>query len=629
MLKRLFTILAIGSLALSAVGAETSVVFTYAGNMVASWGSGKAETYDVAIRIKDPSFTGKKITSISAVLNANEGIDASSIWISKELKTSKNKNIPDTYVDTVPVETISIEGLEGDFGQMTSNLETPYVLTDDGIYVGYTISVAAPQDGEKLTDKQKAPLLLSVGDNPESFYLHATRSVVKWMAYNEKIGGSAMIYVTFEGEFPEYSVGINKIEETYAAIDKDFDVEAQLQNTGFKDVTSLDYIYTINGEKIDGHIDLTTPLVPNFTSSTTVSLPLKGCHELGIFDLDLTVTKVNGQDNINMYNNAKAPINIKAFLPTTRPLVEEYTGLRCGYCPRGYVAMEEMKEALGDMFVGMAFHSSTFESGCMVTVPNSNFPILSLTSDLGFPIGDIDRRIIMDPSEFPDYWDSCQKRFAPADVNVELKWADESETEFELESTVVFCDDYDTANYRLAFALVADNLHNESWGQSNSYRGETQLPDTELWNIFAKGDPIVYGLVFNDVVAYFKEPDGIKGSIPLTINKGEELKYTYRINKTDVKNVKNQDFINDDATVHAVAILIDGDTGHAVNCNKSQDLLFRGKSDVKCIEDTAVEVSTEYYNFSGLRVISPTAGIYIKVCKMSDGTIRTNKVVIK
>lgn len=242
MLKRLFTILAIGSLALSAVGAETSVVFTYAGNMVASWGSGKAETYDVAIRIKDPSFTGKKITSISAVLNANEGIDASSIWISKELKTSKNKNIPDTYVDTVPVETISIEGLEGDFGQMTSNLETPYVLTDDGIYVGYTISVAAPQDGEKLTDKQKAPLLLSVGDNPESFYLHATRSVVKWMAYSEKIGASAMIYVTFEGEFPEYSVGINKIEETYAAIDKDFYVEAQLQNTGIKDVTSLDYI---------------------------------------------------------------------------------------------------------------------------------------------------------------------------------------------------------------------------------------------------------------------------------------------------------------------------------------------------------------------------------------------------
>jgi len=73
-------------MALSAMADESQVVFTYANDeAVYCWGKSKAEIYDVAMRINDPVLAGKKIVSIRAVLNASEGIDASSVWLSKEL----------------------------------------------------------------------------------------------------------------------------------------------------------------------------------------------------------------------------------------------------------------------------------------------------------------------------------------------------------------------------------------------------------------------------------------------------------------------------------------------------------------------------------------------------------------
>ena len=172
MLKQLLTACAVGSMALSAMADESQVVFTYANDeAVYCWGKSKAEIYDVAMRINDPVLAGKKIVSIRAVLNASEGIDASSVWLSKELNLekidSKKYNMPDVYADSVAVEKIQIEGFEGEYGQLSSTLETPYEITSDGIYVGYTIKVTAPEPGQTLTTEQKNPLLISPSSNPE------------------------------------------------------------------------------------------------------------------------------------------------------------------------------------------------------------------------------------------------------------------------------------------------------------------------------------------------------------------------------------------------------------------------------------------------------------------------------
>ena len=101
--------------ALSASAAEASITYTYAGNDLLSWGRFKAETYDVAIRLNDPALVGKKITSLRAVLNASEGIESTSLWLSKELKLENidgvKKNVPDTYSKEVAVEKVVIPGV--------------------------------------------------------------------------------------------------------------------------------------------------------------------------------------------------------------------------------------------------------------------------------------------------------------------------------------------------------------------------------------------------------------------------------------------------------------------------------------------------------------------------------------
>ena len=69
--------------------AETStVVYTFANDEIAYWGKGKKETIDVAMALSDPALKGKKIVSISALLNTDKGSDVS-MWLTKELKLEK------------------------------------------------------------------------------------------------------------------------------------------------------------------------------------------------------------------------------------------------------------------------------------------------------------------------------------------------------------------------------------------------------------------------------------------------------------------------------------------------------------------------------------------------------------
>ena len=89
MLKKLFASSLLAVAALSASAAEGTVTYTYAGDALGAWGKGKSEIYDVAIRISDPALVGKKITSIRAAVNAYEGIESTSVWLTKELVLEK------------------------------------------------------------------------------------------------------------------------------------------------------------------------------------------------------------------------------------------------------------------------------------------------------------------------------------------------------------------------------------------------------------------------------------------------------------------------------------------------------------------------------------------------------------
>ncbi|MDE6511651.1 MAG: hypothetical protein K2L00_06125, partial [Muribaculaceae bacterium] len=343
MLRKLLAFCLLGAVGLSVAAAEdSSVTFTYANDEFSVWGKSKSEIYDVAIRIEDPALVGKKITGIRALVNAYEGFESTSLWLSKELTLVKEGSVkvtvPDVYSGVaVPVKT-DIPGLDHSVGQMSVSLDAPYELTEEGIYVGYSLTV--PADGYTLTDGQKSPVILSPCENPLSLYVRASKDFLKWLPYNDRLGGAAAIYVTLEGELAEYSVGIKELSDAKVAVNQDFTVNAKLANIGGMSVSSIDYSYSIAGKALEGSLEFSVPVAPSLSGEVSVALPIEKMTELGDFDLNVTIDKVNGQNNDNILASASCQVSVLPFVPVHRPLLEEFTGTWCGWCPRGYIALE-------------------------------------------------------------------------------------------------------------------------------------------------------------------------------------------------------------------------------------------------------------------------------------------------
>ena len=622
-MKKLIASCILGSAMVSAMAAESTITFSYAGDGYEFWGTGKSEIYDVAIRIEDPALVGKKITAIRAVTNAYEDIDATSLWLSKELTLEKidgvKVTVPDTYSAEVTPEKISIPGSDDSFGQLSTSLAEPYVITEEGIYVGYSLTVPTVEKGQALSNKQQYPLLLSPGSNPNSLYLRASKDFLKWIPYNDKLGAAAMIYVTIEGEFAEYSVGVKSLAGAYAPVDKDFNLKAVITTPGSKDVSSIGYTYTVAGKSFDRTIEFETPLASDFVNSTAVELPIAALSELGAYTVDLTINKVNGMDNANPQPSASCSVSVIPYVPVHRPMLEEFTGTWCGWCTRGYLALEELSKLYGDNVVLAAYHNGDpMEVSAATPVPAAGYPSASLN-----------RGPVIDPY-YADLNEDFGMKYAvkesmetgvPVDINVKAFWGNSDKTEIKIESTATFFEDKENAGYKIGYLLISNGLTGEggSWAQSNYYTGNTdQYAGTGL-EVLTTWPSKVPGLIFNDVVVDVNGMMGVENSVPsvVTFNQSVVSEFSYDIASNDV--------IQDKDKLYVAAFVINPN-GTILNSNKAK---VDGGTAVESIETGAAEVSAEYFNLSGARVAAPQQGIFVKVAKMSDGTVHTSKVVIR
>lgn len=614
----------LGSAMVGAFAAESVVTFTYAGDEYGVWGKNKSQIYDVAMRIDDPALIGKKITSIRAVLNAYDGIESTSLWLSKELTLVKNDNnvkvnVPDTYSAEVVPEKISLAGDNVSCGQLSVKLDTPYTITEEGIYVGYSLTVPAVEKGESLTEQQSYPLLLSLGDYPNSLYLRASKDFLKWVAYNSKIGASAMIYVSLEGDFEEYSVGLRSIASSYVPLDKDFNVKAVISTPGAKDVSSIGYTYSVDGKSFDGSIDFNPPIAPSFIRSTDIYLPIAGLSELGKHTIDVNINKVNGMDNANPVASASFDVTVLPFVPQHRPMLEEFTGTWCGWCTRGYYALETLNDLYGDAVVLAAYHDS---DPMQVT---DVFPVAAG----GFPSASLNRNGVEDPY-YGNANDGFGMRFevaesmetaVPGDISVQATWANDEKTEIKIISTATFFEDKVNAGYKVGYLLINNGLSGEgtAWVQSNYFPSyASSYAGTEL-EVLTTWPAKVPGLIFNDVVVDTNGMMGVENSIPsdVAFNEPYSSEFSYDIASNSV--------IQDKDKLYVAAFIINPD-GTIFNAIKVK---VDDADAVKSINGNLNEVSAEYYNLSGIRVAKPQDGIFVKVAKMSDGSVSTSKVILK
>lgn len=598
--------------ALAMAGATASTVeFSYNANgqEPLCYGFNRKETYDVAIRIKEPGLTGTKITKLSVMLPVEEK-DVKNLkgWLSSELKVGKvdgkQQNIPDICTVDASVDNMVL----------TAEFPEPYTIPAEGVYVGYSFDITAT-GSQYLAN----PIIVAQGQAKDGLWIHTSKSKLKWVSLSDELDAVSAMTVTLEGDFPANAAGAS-FANIYVEKDADGTARAKILNHGTSELKSLEYTVTLAGQTLNGQHTFTEPISSRYGAWQPLEIELPAVPKTGVFNLTFTIDKVNGIENKDAGRSLKAPVNVLPFVPVNRPLVEEFTGLGCGYCPRGYVALEEMGDRYGDMFVAMAYHSQSYESECMVTLPDSGFPI----KVGGFPSGCINRGNEMDPGMFPYVWDSYRQAVPEGDIQVSLRWEDDSHTCLVAESTTRFIYGFDNPGYRLSFALVADGLNNPKWGQANYFKGKPadEYPG-ELWDKFINGTSTVFGLTFNDVVVYYPDVTGIKGSLPMVFNEGEAYSYTWKVNTADVVNIQGQQIVENFDKTRVIGIILDP-LGKPVNCISSG---YPGQSGIEAVSEQNEVIASEYYDLIGRRVNNTYKGICIRLDRLANGEHRSVKII--
>lgn len=594
---------------LSVFAEEIDFSYNTNNNLTRSYGYNRVETYDVAIRIDEPGLNGAKITGIMVALPGENAISEYTGWLTNELSL---KRINGQYVNDPDI--MSADGILEN-GILTIKFAEPYTITGP-IYAGYSFSV------DDLAEGSGEPITVADGINADGLYVHTSRTKLKWNSVSASIGSVSAMKVVLEGDFKDNAASFVRGEELKCSAEEEASVcTVELANHGLNAIESFSYEFSVAGFSKSCDIYLEQPIPSIWGAHIPISIDLGSITEPGKYELVLNVTSVNGQINNEVYRETILPLEVYAFIPVNRPLVEEYTGLWCGYCPRGYVAMETMHEYYPELFIGVAYHSGDDMQY------DGEWPV----SPSGYPDGYINRTKTT-LSDIYTIWPNYAETMCPADIAVSIAWTDESQSSLKATSSIRFVEDAEKANYGVGYLLLIDGLTNPTWAQSNYYapeKGEEPKDNPDMpgkWGeLFTHGTNPMLGLVYNDVIIDGKHIiDGFDGSIPQEITANQLITHNCVFN---LETLSNPQIVQDKNKLRVVAILIDRKKGKPVNCNSSLYPDGSMASSLEIEDENIDTISTEWYTLQGTRILSPSLGmgILIRVDRRADGSIKSTK----
>ena len=589
------------------------------GSAAYGFGSGlyDTETFDVAMKVEDSwisgaKLSGKKISAISVPFFTTEGVSDAKVWLSTTIALDENGQfVPDI---------VSKDFTLTSNGYTKVTLDEPVEIpAEGGIYIGYSFTQAVGADVNTLT-----PIVLTEYSNVGGFLIHSDNIYrLGWASMQNAAGDLAIEAVLTGGE--ANAAEIETVKDTYLKVGESGIATAEITNYGYAGLQSAELDYNVRGDGVDlkGSATLTDLKLPRvFGAYTQATINVPAVDKTGDFINYYDITKANGEDNAISDREAQNNVFVKSFLPKKRPLLEEYTGTWCGYCPRGFVALEKMAELYPEDFVALSYHN---EDPMEVTY---EYPS---TVD-GFPAAYMDRDWNTD-AYYGNYnydfgieqtWkDRCQE-FGVADIDVQASWSEDMKT-INVKSTTTFAGSEEYANYAISYAVVADGLTGtgDDWAQSNYYSGEAPMLYMDQ---FINGEDHITGLTFNDVLVASAPYEGVEGSLPETIAEGQPYTHEYSFNIDDIVNTAGEPVIQDKSQVKVVAMLVNW--GNVANANKC-----KVASSESAINDVSAGsgdvVKTQYYDLAGRRVLLPSGGIYVRTQQLKNGQSVTRKVVIK
>lgn len=314
------------------------------------------------------------------------------------------------------------------------------------------------------------------------------------------------------------------------------------------------------------------------------------------------------------------------FEPTKRVVLEELTGINCPNCPQGILGIEKCEKAFGDRFIPISIHTYTgdpYGSGLsaytqflgLIAAPSAR---INRTPDAYIPIVAVGDKAYDTHPVYPAWYDIVtqelqQMTVADLDFTATLS-ADESLVHFD--SSVRYA--LDAANQQLSLFVVMLEDGIVSYQENNF--GALEDPVFGEWGAGGLySSSMVYPVVHNDVARSVigQSFNGTIGLFPATLESGKTYSATFSSKcPENILNLNN---------AHAVAILIDSQTGQVINAAKAS--LKREGADA--VSSPTSERSMDVYSLSGMRVLTGASKHQLRSLPAGIYVVGGKKVVVK
>lgn len=597
--------------------------YTYGSTEYMKWGAKKAQTYNVAIAVDNPALTGGKITAVDITMPPLVTATDYSVFLTSELRMSGGKPVVDISSQTFTANPA---------GTTHIVLDNPYTITDKPLYVGYSFTIA---NVSNENDPNAKPVAIVPCDGTEgSFYVSTSRTYRKWNTPANTKFSAAAISVEIEGDFSENAAFTSNLTNIYGVPGQKMAGNVTIVNAGSKPVSDVDLQFTVNDNVTTQHITLTQPIAAYIGKRSVVPFELAPIDKLGLYEASVQVLKVNGVENNTPAAPATAQVCVADELPNRCVVMDEYTGTWCGWCPRGWMAMELLNKEYGSRYAAISFH---------------NGDIMQVTEDYpvevdGFPMADVNRSVSCDPYTgagntpmgIRNLIDDYLTHNIPANMWVKAKLADDNNT-IKVESSAYFFTPIADNPYLISYAVTVDGLgcHDpedpeyKMWLQHSYFPGETGYgPEMDM---FTKG-PEYLDLTYNDVYVGGSAYNGVEGSLPASVESLQRVNHSteFMIDSfvsTYEKAPEGYKLVKDPKNLNVVAILVNSRTGEIVNAAKTR---IGSDSGLKAVNSDTAVIATEYYDLSGCRLKeAPRHGVAIRVDVKADGSRTVRKLLAR
>lgn len=300
-----------------------------------------------------------------------------------------------------------------------------------------------------------------------------------------------------------------------------------------------------------------TPDSPPFDIEFTLPHPLQPGES---FDYSLSIEL---PDNGVEFPPLLGSVTKMLFPTHRRAVAEEGTGMWCGYCPRGIVAMREMRKKYPDDFIGIAVHyddvlgTAVADYCSKLAFPSFPSAYVNRTTLCGDPMPQDAQGRFSISEGLERSFKEAMTDAAPADLVV--AWTMLSNGRLALTADAHFAvTAYDT-DYRFAAMVVEDEVSNSTYYQTNYYSG-SNVP----LGGFEAEDKKIQPYTFDEVARGALLPfEGREGDIPAHVEAGRHYTLTTDVKAPALSSLQHS---------RMVLMLLDARSGEVVNAVQAAPL---------------------------------------------------------